>query len=334
MAACQLTSGQTADAICSLCSSIIKAGQHTLRCADCGISIHLNCMYKAFKDAGNDAPKNKPDWLHEFILHSALAHRCKDCSEKFATAPREQCKADVSKETAAIAVLEAKIQSLHNAITKLISSEDAITATGDKSVPPRYPLTYAQAAVSTAAVKSAVSEAIQEQQKAASDKSSVVVFGFPDEGDDYKHLREMLDFLDCRCIITHHSRVGFANNRVRPIRLELKSANDAKLVLARAKHLRADEYYAGVFINKWLSETEMKLVREKRRECDNLSKDYPSSHHGRKPFVVVSGTIMQRLSNGRLQAYHPRKNSGNDVTQAAKPSSQGNSTLSSQTKNT
>lgn len=178
MAACQLTSGQTADAICSLCSSIIKAGQHTLRCADCGISIHLNCMYKAFKDAGNDTPKNKPDWLHEFILHSALAHRCKDCSEKFATAPREQRKADVSKETAAIAVLEAKIQSLHNAITKLIPSEDAITATGDKSVPPRYPLTYAQAAVSTAAVKSAVSEAIQNSKKqpVTSPVSSCLVF--------------------------------------------------------------------------------------------------------------------------------------------------------------
>ena len=45
----------------------------------------------------------------------------------------------------------------------------------------RHPPTYAQA-VSADLVKSAVLKAIQEHQKVITEKSSIVVYGFPEEG--------------------------------------------------------------------------------------------------------------------------------------------------------
>jgi hypothetical protein len=85
------------------------------------------------------------------------------------------------------------------------------------------------------------------------------------------------------------------------------------LLLSRAKYLKNDDYYAGVFLTKWLSDDELQRVREKRRLCEALN-----SKHGRKQFVVISGEIMEYCSDGRRRPYHPSKSIIEDVTHAAK----------------
>lgn len=307
---------QSAGVACSLCNAITKAGQHMLRCLHCSDSIHLTCQYKLFKEAGNEVLKNKLDWLAEYINFAALAYRCKACmkikNETCTQVPMttSDANSEVSQEIVAvkqlIANLDSKIQTLHNAVNQLgLASHEAPISDGQ----PRqgHPPSYA-AAVSADIVKSAVSEAIREQQKASTDRSSIVVYGFPEEENDNAQLLEMFDFMGARCDVIRHSRIGRSPHQsnkssTRPIRVELRSASNASIILSRAKHLRYDAYYGGVYINKWLSEDEMNCVKLLRRQCDALNRDLPIDNNGRKRFVVISGKIMQRNSNGRLETY-------------------------------
>ena len=306
---------QSTGAVCSLCKAITKSGQHTLRCLHCGDSIHLACQYKLYKDAGYEALKNKMDWLAEYIGFAALAYRCKVCVEKYGTCTQvsmatSETNSDVSQEivavTQSIASLDSKIQALHTAINQLGPANRVASTSADQSqqvCPPSY-----AAVVSADMVKNAVSAAIQEQQKASTDKSSIAVFGFPKEGNDYAQLLDMFDFLDARCDIIRQSRLGRLSQRsgdsnARPIKVELRSVNDAVIILARARCLREDAFYADVYIKKWLSEDEMKEVKLLRRQCTALNRDQPSDINGRRRFVVLSGKIMERNPSGRLEAY-------------------------------
>ena len=267
-----------------------------------------------YKDAGYEAQKNKMDWLAEYIGFAALAYRCKVCVEKYGTCTQvsmatSETNSDVSQEivavTQSIASLDSKIQALHTAINQLGPANRVASTSADQSqqvCPPSY-----AAVVSADMVKNAVSAAIQEQQKASTDKSSIAVFGFPEEGNDYAQLLDMFDFLDARCDIIRQSRLGRLSQRsggsnARPIKVELRSVSDA-VILARARCLREDAFYANVYIKKWLSKDEMKEVKLLRRQCAALNHDQPSDINGRRWFVVLSGKIMEHNPSGRLEAY-------------------------------
>lgn len=119
-------------------------------------------------------------------------------------------------------------------------------------------------AVSADIVKSAVSETnFCEQQQAISDKANIIAHGFLDEGDDKRQLPELFVFLGCQCDVIRHSRFGRCSS-TRPINLELGSiSNAADLFLFRARCFKNDDYYAGVFLTKWLSDDELQRVHRK-----------------------------------------------------------------------
>jgi hypothetical protein len=182
-------------------------------------------------------------------------------------------------------------------------------------------------------VKSAVSEAIKEQQKVISDRSSIVVYGFPEEGHDTAQLLDMFAFLDCRCDVIRQLRIGRnLQSTARPIKVELRSASDASVILARAKSLRKDKYYAGIYISKWLSDEEMKSLKQLRLHCDVLNRDRPVGKDGRKQFIIISGRLMKRNASGRLEAYNDTtasSRSDNVAIQSNKPAPGHISSLSS-----
>ena len=259
------------------------------------------------------------DWLAEFIQFTSLVFRCKACLKKTETVPQEPLKSDDQKldeVKLSIASLDNKLQSLQDAVAKLCSNDTSMANEQSKQ---HQPTTYAQA-VSADFVKSAVSEAIREQQKVITEKSNVVVYGFPEEGHDDAQLHEMLDFLECRCDFTRSSRLGRSSYQggatARPLKLELRSANDASNILSRAKHLRHDDYYGGVYINKWLSDDEMNAVKALRRQRDELNKN---NKNDSKKFVVVSGKLMQRDTDGRLQVYGGLPDSNKPCSDVASP---------------
>ncbi len=123
-------------------------------------------------------------------------------------------------------------------------------------------------------------QVIREEHKVNTSSSCLVVSGFPEEGLDYSQLVDMLQFLGVKGDIVKHSRIGNQNNtKVRPIKIELRSASDASESLNRAKQLRYDDYYANTYINKWLSESDMKL---RHSQCDALNQSVPARKDGKK----------------------------------------------------
>jgi hypothetical protein len=290
---------------CSLCKEIAQAGKLTLRCFHCGDAVHVSCLHKAYKDTpGKEASKNQRDWLADFINFCALAYRCKDCVKKCATAPSKKMTVsmtptnnDIDSMKQSLAALGDKIESLCSEMTKLKpNGSEACTPV----IQPCQPKKFAEL-FSSDDMKNVVMQVIREERKVNTSSACLVISGFPEEGQDYSQLVDMLQFLGVKCDIMRHSRIGNQNStKVRPIKIELRSASDAGEILNRAKQLRYDDYYANTYINRWLSESEMKL---RHSQCDALNQSVPARKDGMKQYVVASGEIRQRNARGRLQPY-------------------------------
>ena len=210
------------------------------------------------------------------------------CLEKKEVVSAESSVTMVSQDIAivkqSIVALDTKLQLLHNAILQLQPCNDIASTDGDQ---PKHhqPLSYA-AVVSSDVVKNSVSAAFREHQKVNVDQSCIAVYGFPDEGNDYEQLLDMFSYLNCRCDIVRHSRLGVYSSKsishVRPIKIELRSASEASTLISRAKYLRNDAFYDGVYINKWLTDEKMRDLKQLRRQCDFLNQKHPSSKKDRK----------------------------------------------------
>ena len=91
-------------------------------------SIHLACQYKAFKDTGKEAFKNRLVWLADYILFAGLTYRCKACLEKKEVVSAESSVTMVSQDIAivkqSIVALDTKLQLLHNAMSQLQPCND------------------------------------------------------------------------------------------------------------------------------------------------------------------------------------------------------------------
>ena len=184
------------------------------------------------------------------------------------------------------------------------------TSTQPVNVPTKEmkPPSYADV-VSADMVKSVVSQVLHEQRRVDADGSTIAIYGFPEEGNDYEEIMHMFAFLRCRCDIIHQSRIGYAANRSkeskkRPIKVQLKLSGDAKLILSNAKYLRNNPYYEGVYISKWLSKQDFNSMKQLRQQCLDLNAAYSADKKGRGPYVVVSGKIMQRSTNGKLLQFN------------------------------
>ena len=67
----------------------------------------------------------------------------------------------------------------------------------------------------------------------------------------------------------------------------------ADIILSRAKHLIGAVYYSGVYMNKWLSEEEMKSVKILHCQCDELYLSHLNSNNSLKQgaaFKASQGT--------------------------------------------
>ena len=125
-------------------------------------------------------------------------------------------------------------------------------------------------------VKTAVLQVRQEQKQAAFDKASVVICGFPEEGNDQVQLQKFLEFLNCPSIISSQCRIGHSINSAStnpcPIKIQLRSSSEANLLLSTEKNIRREEYYSDVYISKWHSQEEMNDEKLLCQQCDALNK--------------------------------------------------------------
>ena len=152
-------------------------------------------------------------------------------------------------------------------------------------------------------IKSAITENIQLHKKADIENSTFLVYGSPEEGQDYTDLHDLLAFLSCPGYVVHHEKIGCISNHkptVRPIKEVLRSANDREFILRRTYLLRRDTYCSGAYISLWLSQNELNKLKLLRHRCQDLNKASPANKKGRKPYAILSDKLMKRGGDGKL----------------------------------
>ena len=165
-------------------------------------------------------------------------------------------------------------------------------------------------------VKAVVYQTMKEEQWVSDKKATIVVYGFPEDGNDRSELHKMLDFIGCRCDIAQHTRIGRITDHSkslygRLIKVKLNSPREANLILSCAKYLRSEAYHAGVNLSKWLSLGELENVKQLREQCAQFNISNKENTKGRICFIVVSGQIMKRDAKGKLQYFK------NSITQSS-----------------
>jgi hypothetical protein len=268
--------------------------------------------------------------------HDALHYKA--CTEKCDAASQMS----MATETASAAIMESimevgrQIDSLHKnmdakleSIIKSQSALDVLTtlkpvtndiASASANAASPVSLTYAQVIAKDLdfkrAVKSAVTESLDSQRKTERDDSIVVMFGLHDNGCDWEDINDIFRLISCRAKPLNLHRFGRAGyNGARPLKIELSSPADSREVLACANMLRRHDNTAFLRLSPWLSDANMAKVKALRNQCKVLNDGALANGRKTRPFVVISGVLMERKSNGKLVPYKQPS----DKTEASKP---------------
>jgi hypothetical protein len=188
-------------------------------------------------------------------------------------------------------------------------------------------------------IKSTVAESIKSQQQSNRILSSLVIHGFPEKGDDFRDVQNLLKSLNCNDNIISLCRIGrppvsSSGNtapqvKCRPLKIELRSAADCSYILSRTKLLKKDASTSNIFISQWMSRSELEKVKLLRQKCRELNKDCVPDGSGRLPFMVISGKLMMRNKNGELHLWNDKNIKGED-NQAPKNNETKNGVVGSQ----
>ena len=338
------TTASEADCICT--PAISHRSLSCITSAVCSKPTLLACLQHQFKSAGGLAQKYScsSEWLLAFINQCDLRYVCQPCrtntiksSDLFTSTSsgntRDKGEVQIVNINNDIKKMHTdllnKLQSVQQDVSALLSNRATNESTFINSTlqPPKQP-TFADV-VSTDVMKSVVSLTLKEQQKIMIDGSSIAVYGFPEEGDDYNELKKMFDYLGGNWDIVRHVRIGnpASDTKDRTIKVQFRTPNIVSQILLNSKYLKDEAYYRGVGISKWLSQDEVKAIKALRQQCTQLNKlDKSSQTKGQKlSYVVINGKIMQRDPNGKLKPYHaspslPNHSVPGIATVASKPS--------------
>lgn len=73
----------------------------------------------------------------------------------------------------------------------------------------------------------------------------------------------------------------------------MRKLADARMILARAKLLNNDDYYASVRISKRLSPKELEEVKPTRQQCEELNQAHPTDRNERCKVLCASDELME-----------------------------------------
>lgn len=157
-------------------------------------------------------------------------------------------------------------------------------------------------------VKSAVTTSLQEQKSAERkeerDKATVVLYNAKENGQDPADVRALLSKLQCDIGFSSCYRLGRSppsgSPSSRPLKVILSSASDRDYLLETCDYARNVLRSSGIRIMPWLQPSEMVRVKEMRQRCVELNDKLQCLANGKKPYVVISGRIMIRGSDGKL----------------------------------
>ena len=101
----------------------------------------------------------------------------------------------------------------------------------------------------------------------------------------------------------------------RPIKAELSTSLDCDHILSAANKLKTDHAMANITVARWIPREEMEKVKLMRSRCEIINSTDMLSADGRKPYLVISGPIMKRTTDGKLCLY---TNEVTDVVESKK----------------
>ena len=175
---------------------------------------------------------------------------------------------------------------------------------------PAGSVSYAKAVTANLSetVKAAVFETIRNQRTEERGRASVAIYGLPKKGNDYDGVRNLFQALNEKSNIVSVARIGRGTSRkvssnLRPLKVELQSKYERSSLLSAASKLKEDPRTASIRIAPWLQKDEFDKVKALREHCKQLNSSAAPTADGRKPFFVISGKLMTRNANGKLQLH-------------------------------
>jgi hypothetical protein len=222
----------------------------------------------------------------------------------------------VSDLSAKMVVITQQISSLQSSMSTVFTSisasntsdtNDTATSSGVRN---SSIMSYSQAVTKDISdmVKSAVTTSLQEQKSAERkeerDKATVVLYNAKENGQDPADVRALLSKLQCDIGFSSCYRLGRSppsgSPSSRPLKVILLSASDRDYLLETCDYARNVLRSSGIRIMPWLQPSEMVRVKEMRQRCVELNDKSQCLANGKKPYVVISGRIRIRGSDGKL----------------------------------
>ncbi len=232
------------ECICSI--PPVRHKSCTISCVDCGSPVQLACLLQLFKQNGEEAFKNKHQWLKSFIDFYCLRYSCLTCRKKQPSAnlPGDfpagfsslqhgnssalEIKESINLLNNQISDIQSKISDITVSI-KQFNTKPSITISSDKTTPmdddkggnevlknlsSAVPPSYAN--VVSKDIEKVVHSAVAHSLKLISfdDKAStsVFVYGMSESKEDMKNVSKLLDDDKFHSIV-QISRIGkFSNN--------------------------------------------------------------------------------------------------------------------------
>ena len=197
--------------------------------------------------------------------------------------------------------LSHKLQQLIDASSSskdLIRSSIEIVATADKHA------SYVAVATKgiSDAVKSAFTEVIARQKSDGRDRSTIAMYGLLENNHVLKDTYGILCKLGCTATLISHRRIGKGTEqgtkdtkKARPLRFELSTADERDQLVTSFQRQRKS---VNVSIYPWFLPSEMEKIKKFRQRCQDLNS---KSASGDKPYVVISGRLIVRGQDGKLQ---------------------------------
>ena len=318
---------------CLACSSVIGRSAYSISCSKCSKPAHFSCLVNKYKKSGTGPVKCTLEWIHGLLQHIGLQYTCQCCTvahgnPQATTQPRNSdCTKYICNE-----------QPLHDEVVSLKSSLQAITGcvsqiaqqiielktllhpttqqmATDLSchnvMTPSHAITLPKPSSSAAAVsgditklvKTAVCVSMRKQKIIERDNACIAVLKMREYGNDINDLRNLCEYLDCDVLIISATRIGQkaqSSKKIRVLKIQLQSASDKMKLLKSSKYLKEDRSTSAIFFTPWLSTVEMAKLRNIQSRCKQLNDGVPARKDGRKPYIVISGRLMERAVNGEL----------------------------------
>ena len=121
---------------------------------------------------------------------------------------------------------------------------------------------------------------------------------------DLTNVQELCHYLECKALVISALRIGCFDksaNKLRLLKVQLQSTTDKSLLLRAAKFLRDDPSTLFIYMIPWFPPVELTKLRDTQNRYRQLNNESSILKDDRKPFVVVSGRLMERTAKGFLR---------------------------------